>query len=151
MTEIRTTKLSSPEDTRVWMRQFGEYLPDPLSKRIDVDAYTEKLLAKGAVFLAMAEEMPLGLAAMYANNHITKKAYISLLAVRPTAQGHGIGRALVDVCVAHAAMNAMIGIRVQTLESNRHAMRLYERAGFRRTGFNGQKVSLEKVLSHASQ
>jgi ribosomal protein S18 acetylase RimI-like enzyme len=131
---------------KTWIKQFGDYLPDPLSQRIDVDSYAEKVLSRGKVVLAMLEDEPLGLVTMYANDHKTKRAYMSLLAVRPEARGHGVGRILVDACIAQARENGMTEIRLQTLGGNRQAMRLYESAGFCKVGVNGQKVVLEKVV-----
>lgn len=144
--ELKTADSFPKGSVKTWIKQFGDYLPDPLSQRIDVDCYVEKVLSQGTVFLAMLEGEPLGLVTMYANDHKTKRAYMSLLAVRPEARGHGIGRILVDACLVQAGENGMTEIRVQTLGDNTQAMRLYECAGFCRVGVNGLKVVLEKAL-----
>ncbi|MEU9334297.1 GNAT family N-acetyltransferase [Streptomyces sp. NPDC048290] len=59
------------------------------------------------------------------------EAEIRMLAVSPTARGHGIGEALVRACIARAAGATRI---VLSTQSEMHAAhRLYERLGFVRT------------------
>lgn len=80
-------------------------------------------------------------------------AQLRMLYVEPKAQGHGIGRALVDVCVSHARE---IGYRRMELWTNAElgaARHLYEQAGFRLESedrsskfgkdFHGQQWALE--------
>jgi ribosomal protein S18 acetylase RimI-like enzyme len=55
--------------------------------------------------------------------------------VRPDQRGRGIGRLLVDACIAEARLG--VGVEMLTLTvtaSNAGAVRLYERAGFVRYG-----------------
>ena len=53
-------------------------------------------------------------------------------AVSPAAQGKGVGKAMVDWCIARAQADGKPRIRIHTLESMPAAQRLYERIGFRR-------------------
>lgn len=58
-------------------------------------------------------------------------AHVVAMMVAPAAQRHGVGRQLIDACIARAA--AVPGLEQLTLTvtaSNTHAVRLYERAGF---------------------
>lgn len=62
-------------------------------------------------------------------------ANVVAMMVAPHAQRHGVGRQLVDACIAQA--EALAGLEQLTLTvtaSNPHAVRLYERAGFRAYG-----------------
>lgn len=148
--KISTARSLPSEITKALIKEFGEFLPDPLSERLDVDAYAEKVIKHGTVLLAMAEQVSLALAVMYANDQDTKRAYMSLLAVRPEARGRGIARELVNACVEHARERGMMCIQLRTLESNAKAMRLYTRAGFEKIGSIGMKAVLEKNLSMPS-
>jgi len=59
-------------------------------------------------------------------------AGIRATAVDPSAQGHGIGRALVDACIQRAASAGATSIALHTAEFMVAAIALYERSGFRR-------------------
>ena len=59
-------------------------------------------------------------------------ASFRFFAVSPAAQGKGVGKAMVDWCIARARADGKSRIRIHTLESMPAAQRLYERIGFRR-------------------
>jgi ribosomal-protein-alanine N-acetyltransferase len=62
------------------------------------------------------------------------EAEILVVAVHPSARGHGIARQLID---AHLARLAALGARqvfLEVEEGNAPAVRLYDRAGFRQVG-----------------
>ncbi len=90
-------------------------------------AYSQALLAtvaetdKGLVGYQLSTENPLG-------------AHLARLAVRPEAQGQGIGAALVGDLMAHTRERGRIRITLNTQGNNLSSQRLYERLGFVRTG-----------------
>ena len=53
-------------------------------------------------------------------------------AVSPIAQGRGVGKVMVEWCIAQARSDGKRRLRIHTLESMPAAQRLYERVGFRR-------------------
>lgn len=59
-------------------------------------------------------------------------------AVSPTAQGRGVGKGMVEWCIARARADGKHRLRIHTLESMPAAQRLYERIGFRRDLANDQ-------------
>jgi len=114
------------------LKYYGGLLQNPLSARIDLAAYANKLLEKANIFLALDGEDIVAIIALYANDGITLRGHIPLVAVRPSHQGMGIGRAL--VCRAHAfarqrGMTSIIMNNVQT--ANAAARSLYESLGYR--------------------
>ncbi len=62
-------------------------------------------------------------------------AHLARLAVRPEAQGRGLGQALVsDLILRLGERNCLSRITVNTQENNAASLALYHRLGFRRTG-----------------
>jgi ribosomal protein S18 acetylase RimI-like enzyme len=61
-------------------------------------------------------------------------AYISLLAVAPSAQGSGLGRALLVAAVDAARQAGHEHCTLHAIEDNAPAVRLYRSAGFRPVG-----------------
>ena len=61
------------------------------------------------------------------------EAGFRMLAVHPAAQGRGVGRALVEACIARARATGKARLVLLTLPAMATAQRLYERLGFRRT------------------
>ncbi|PZF58776.1 hypothetical protein DEJ23_02955 [Curtobacterium sp. MCSS17_008] len=61
-------------------------------------------------------------------------AYLSLLAVAPGAQGHGLGRRLLAAAVSAAAEAGYAHCELHALDDNAPALALYAGAGFRPVG-----------------
>lgn len=60
----------------------------------------------------------------------TGAAYLSLLAVHPAAQGHGLGRRLLAAAVSAAADTGHHRTELHALDDNTAALALYRSAGF---------------------
>jgi len=60
--------------------------------------------------------------------------YLSLLAVAPTAQAHGLGRHLLQAAEAHARAQGCTTIQMSVLSARTELLAWYERQGYRRTG-----------------
>ena len=60
------------------------------------------------------------------------EAGLRMLAVRPSAQGRGVGRTLLDACVDRARAEGRRALMLHTTPWMTAAHRLYERAGFTR-------------------
>jgi GNAT superfamily N-acetyltransferase len=69
----------------------------------------------------------------YSESEVDGEASFRMLAVGPSAQGHGVGRALVEACIARAQADgqARLVLLTRPLMSDAHA--LYLRMGFRRS------------------
>jgi ribosomal protein S18 acetylase RimI-like enzyme len=68
----------------------------------------------------------------YHEGEFGDSASFRMLAVAPDAQGRGIGRALVEACIARARRDARPAIGLYTRPFMTTAHRMYERLGFER-------------------
>ena len=95
-----------------------------------VDPQCTIIEAGGQIYVAVEDGVVIGTCGI--TPHGEGEFEVVKLAVAASAQGRGIGRQLVDACVAFARQH---GARQVTLLSSSllgPALRLYERAGFRR-------------------
>jgi ribosomal protein S18 acetylase RimI-like enzyme len=60
--------------------------------------------------------------------------YLSMLAVAPEAQAHGLGRQLLAAAEAHARLAGCHHIKMSVLAQRPELLAWYERQGYRRTG-----------------
>ena len=68
----------------------------------------------------------------YAESERADEAGFRMLAVAPWAQGRGVGRALVEACIARARSDGRTGLVILTRPSMHAAHKLYESLGFDR-------------------
>lgn len=66
----------------------------------------------------------------------TGSAKIVLIAVDRCFQGRGFGRSLIDACIRYAMQNGIRCINVRTQRKNLSALLLYEKAGFKISGYD---------------
>ena len=73
-------------------------------------------------------------------------AHVVGMMVTPAAQRRGIGRQLIDACVQAARhVSGLTQLLLTVTASNAHAVRLYERAGFRAWGLLPRAVVVDGV------
>jgi ribosomal protein S18 acetylase RimI-like enzyme len=77
---------------------------------------------------------PLGLAATYRDAEEPAVAHLISMWVAPEARGAGIGDALVQQVVTFAVAHGAAAVRLDVVEGNASAIKLYERNGFTLTG-----------------
>jgi RimJ/RimL family protein N-acetyltransferase len=111
---------------RKWLVEYG--LLEPADESQLADPAGEILHPGGQIFVACLGSEVVGTAAVLP--HGAHAMELVKLAVAPEVQGRGVGRRLVDACIAHARET---GARRLSLVSNSRlavAVRLYEKLGF---------------------
>ncbi|QKG55718.1 GNAT family N-acetyltransferase [Hymenobacter sp. BRD128] len=107
----------------------GHLLEGP---RIDVETLLEMLAAPAAVLLKTElNGQPAG--CVYLENQ-GNYLYLSMLAVAPEAQAHGLGRQLLGAAEAHARQAGCRAIKMSVLALRSELLAWYERQGYQRTG-----------------
>lgn len=100
----------------------------PLSQRVDVAAYAEKIVTHAAQFEAWEEGVLVGFAAMYCNR--PPEAFLTTISVLPTHQNRKLGEHLLHQCLAHAAKLAMTTLALEVDSTNLRALAFYQKHGF---------------------
>jgi ribosomal protein S18 acetylase RimI-like enzyme len=85
------------------------------------------------LFIAELDGVPAGCLLMWTlEDYFSQQwhAHVSVIAVTKAAEGHGVGRALMDHAERWATTRGHTSITLSVFEGNRRAQRLYERAGY---------------------
>ena len=89
---------------------------------------------KYAVFIAAyTDDFAIaGYSAFYANDLVSKNAFLSLFCVRREMQRMHLGSRLMDISLKQAKENGMERMRLEVLREDEGAIAFYERCGFKR-------------------
>lgn len=101
----------------------------PLSSRIDLAAYADKLAAHARRIEAWQGDTLVGLIAMYANDP-ARGGFITNVSVLPGHQGQGVARGLLTRTLTLAAELRLPRLRLEVYADNVAALALYRRHGF---------------------
>lgn len=101
--------------------------------RIDAETLRDLLAAPAAVLLVVAPTPGQLTGCVYLETQ-GDALYLSLLAVAPEAQAHGLGRQLLRAAEAHAQARGCVKIKMSVLSVRAELLAWYERQGYRRTG-----------------
>lgn len=107
----------------------GHLLEGP---RVDEEILREMLAAPAAVLLKAELDGRLA-GCVYLENQ-GSYLYLSMLAVAPEVQAHGVGRQLLGAAEAHARRVGCASIQMSVLAQRAELLAWYERQGYRRTG-----------------
>lgn len=106
----------------------AEFSP-PLSSRVDLVEYAEKIFTKAVRFEAWAGTTLVGLLAIYVNND-NHMAFVTNVSVLADVKHRGIATTLGLQAIHYAKNNAVNSIALEVSEDNTDAINLYKKLGF---------------------
>lgn len=119
---------SLKEDLLDFLDLVNNDFTPPLSDKTCLIEYVEKISKKSKLLIKKNECEIIGLVVLYCNDHISKHAYIPLVAVHPKHRGQGVAKTLMTMAIKEATANNMNTIRIHT--NNPYALKLYMSLGF---------------------
>lgn len=160
MSQASASFEENPEITIVWADQsnltktklvellevFGDLLPDPLSERVDISSYADKLQRNAEICLAYHRGVIVGFLTMYANDYETGMAHIPIIAVLDDFQGKGIGKVLISRSVALARQKKMQELWLTVDRNNHMAQHVYSELRFIKKGMDKTKMIMSRDL-----
>lgn len=108
----------------------AQFLP-PLSARASIEDYAAKIANLAVRFEAWSGDSLVGLTAAYANDLVSRIAFITSVSVVPEWSGRGIGTRLVRDCIRYAKLNNFRRIELEVAMAQGAAIHLYEKCGFK--------------------
>ena len=116
------------------MRRISGDYPIPLDEKIEFFPYARKVLTYGQVLGEYVGDDLIGTAVGYMNDFDNNRAALALLGVEESYRSEGIGSALLDLYEREAVARGLVNLSLETHPTNRGAIRLYERRGYRSLG-----------------
>ena len=119
---------------------------EPLSARVNIDIFTEKLCTQATVFLALKKGKVAGLIAAYFYAPESKKGYITLTHTKEEFRGQHIATYLLDAVTVYAKEKNFKFIDLGVYEENVSAYNLYLHYGFKILCDNGVRCEMRFTI-----
>lgn len=113
-----------------FLKKVDNAFPVYISKKTDIDEYACKIHKYGKTLAYMDNGEIVGMALYYDNNHESKIAYLSMIAVLKDFRGQGIASELLDTFMRKSRHAGMLFVELYTHKTNKQAIKLYEKFGF---------------------
>ena len=114
-----------------YLRLSDGWTTPPLSERVDLALFAEKILCRGVAALAVSSVLgDLGMAAFYCNDRLGGRAFLTHLAVGPEYRCHGIGKALLDYATGYSRSQGMTSMGLEVYRKSENVKRFYRSCGF---------------------
>lgn len=130
--------VESSDRTRIFnfLASVDEEFHPPLSCRVNLEGYSEKLATHAINFFLCDNGRDIGHVAFYCNNSECNSAFISSIAVIPEFHGSGAASHLLQM-VLHRCRERGIGVlRLEVDAENAKAICFYRKHGFRASSNN---------------
>jgi ribosomal protein S18 acetylase RimI-like enzyme len=123
--------LSCREDLYALLVKLDESYIPPISSRVNLKEYSVKLLKNGKVFCAKtSKDGYVGVLAIYINDFVDNKAFISSIGVLPEYYGAGVSENLLSKACEVAIEYGMKSISLEVSVENQRAIVFYTKHGF---------------------
>lgn len=119
------------------------YVP-PLSRRVAIDDYAQKLASHAERIELWADGVLVGLAAFYGNQ--PPDAFLSNISVLPDWQKRGLARLMLTECIARARGLNLASMRLEVSSQHEAALTLYHAQGFTITDMTAGVTRMARAL-----
>lgn len=113
-----------------YLKKVDLSFPIPLSRKVNLEEYADKLLEKATLCCEYKEHELVGLVAGYTDNLINNLAYIALVGVTENAQHQGIASRLVKEFCEICNKKKIDKVHLYTDTTNIKAIKMYKKLGF---------------------
>ena len=112
----------------------------------DMDAYIDKLIDNACIITIIEQDVLHAFLAYYANDHVNKTAFLSMLITDPSTKRMGYGRRLVEFALKDLTLKGFKKCATEVKEDNIKALNACKRLGFSIAGKRDDFLVLDKML-----
>lgn len=127
---IKRVKLKCEEILSLLMRADSIFQPHPLSDKIDLYNYAQKLSTLATHIAAFENSNLIGMTCFYMNNKKTKTSFISVTCIDPDFIGCGLGQQLTIACETYVRGNDYICVEFEVDKENLPSIKMHEKIGY---------------------
>lgn len=131
---------ASAEELTAHLSDCNTGFTPPLSERVSIANYAEKLVLQAIRFEAWHGNLLVGVIAVYCNDLEKQTAFITSVSVIPAWQGQRISTQLLACCLDHVRRREFRSIDLEVDHRSHPAIKLYEKYGFVVTHTNGASL-----------
>lgn len=113
-----------------FLNRVDNMFPIPISKKQDLHLFAIKLCEKATLCIEVENEKIISMVAGYTENVLDNRAYISIVATVPDAQGRGLASKLVQDFIQICSDKNIDAVHLYAVQSNIAAVRMYKKIGF---------------------
>jgi ribosomal protein S18 acetylase RimI-like enzyme len=114
-----------------------------LSQKIDIPAYSKKIVQNSITFEAWKNDELVGLVAAYFNDKKTSCGFITNVSTVKEYSGKGVASQLMKMCISYAAENRFTQIALEVFHQNNGAIQLYKKYNFIQAGTKGDLIIMK--------
>ena len=123
----------------IFLESVNTDFPIPLSQKISLREYAEKIIEFGEIVVALEKNTLKGLAIGYTENLKGNSAYISVVGVKKEFRGSGIGKKVVQKFIEICRQKKIKSVNLYTHKSNKAAIKMYKALGFKENSLSEEE------------
>ena len=118
-----------------------------LSKKVDIPAYSTRIVQNSITFEAWENDELVGLVAAYFNDQVNKTGFITNVSTVKDQMGKGIALNLMKRCIEYAEENNFRDIGLEVSAENENAIQLYKKFNFIQSAIKDDLIIMKLNLN----
>ena len=140
------TNVASEIQIKEHLSRCDHYYIPPLSDRVNLSEYSQKIFVNARRFEAWLGEHLIGLVAAYFSEGPHGAVFITNVSIEPQCLRSGIASKLMEMCRSNASAEGRGVISLEVYETNEPAVGFYKKLGFEEVSSNDGLMSMTKNL-----
>ena len=148
LTETISYKIKTADFDNVFAHlvKCNENFIPVLNEKIDIAAYSQKIVENSVTFEAWVNEELAGLIAAYLNDMGNHIGFITNVSTVKEYSGKGIASRLMKSCIKYAGEHQFNEIALEVFNKNVGAIQLYKKFGFHNSSTKDDLIIMKKYL-----
>jgi len=122
------------------------FIPFPLSNRVDLKLFSEKLADYAVHFSIEDDNQLIGLCCTYINDSEKKSAFISIVCLDPNYCGIGLGKRLIQECENYAKKRSYKSIASEVHIENLPSIKMFKAIGYYIEKQENESLFMKKLI-----